>query len=219
MSLPILNSDSHGHGPHPRGMQPMPGGAAAGVALARGRVHEFCGPARVALAVQLMAECAGPVLWICPGWQAERIYPDGVARFADPGRLICARARRPEDILWAMEEALRSGAVPLVVAEMAALPGLTPVRRLNLAAEAGAEAAHHAGRGILPLGVMLTPGDGGAAGAESRWRMRPLPSGSTLLEECGPVWHLTRERARGAPPAEWRLRRDGRGAVLEAAAG
>jgi protein ImuA len=95
------------------------------------------------------------------------------------------------------------------------VPGLTPVRRLNLAAEAGAEAAHHAGRGIVPLGLMLTPGDGGAAGAESRWRMRPLPSGSTLLEESGPVWHLARERARGAPPAEWRLRREGRGAVLE----
>jgi hypothetical protein len=45
--------------------------------------------------------------------------------------------------------------------------------------------------------------------------MRPLPSGSTLLEESGPVWHLARERARGAPPAEWRLRREGRGAVLE----
>lgn len=212
MSLSILSD----HGPRPRGMVPMPGGAAAGIGLARGRLHEFRGPSRVALAVQVMAECAGPVLWITPGWQAERLYPDGVAALADPARLICARARRPEDILWAMEEGLRSGAVPLVVAEVPAAPGLTPVRRLQLAAEAGAEAAHHAGRGIVPLGVMLTGGEAGAAGVESRWRMGPLPATSSLLEERGSVWRLERERARGAGPAAWRLRREGRGAVLEA---
>lgn len=212
MSLSLLSD----HGPRPRGMVPMPGGAAAGIGLARGRLHEFRGPSRVALAVQVMAECAGPVLWITPGWQAERLYPDGVAALADPARLICARARRPEDILWAMEEGLRSGAVPLVVAEVPAAPGLTPVRRLQLAAEAGAEAAHHAGRGIVPLGVMLTGGEAGAAGVESRWRMGPLPATSSLLEERGSVWRLERERARGAGPAAWRLRREGRGAVLEA---
>jgi len=136
-------------------MVPLPGGAASGIGLARGRVHEFRGPSRVALAVQVMAECAGPVIWICPSWMPERIYPDGVAAYADPARLICARARRPEDLLWAMEEALRSGAAGLVVAELPAAPALTPVRRLQLAAEAGAEAAHHAGRGLAPLGVML----------------------------------------------------------------
>ena len=206
-------------GPRDRGMVPMPGGAGLGIGLARGRVHEFRGPSRVALAVQVMGECAGPVLWITPGWQAERLYPAGVADHADPGRLICARARRPEDILWAMEEGLRSGAVPLVVAEMPAAPALTPVRRLQLAAEAGTEAAHHAGRGVVPLGLMLTGGEEVAAGAESRWRMAPLPSGSTLLEEWGPVWRLERERARGAAPAAWRLRREGRGAQLEGVAG
>jgi protein ImuA len=215
MSLPILSE--HGPRPHGRGMVPLPGGVAAGIGLARGRVHEFRGPSRVALAVQVMGECAGPVLWLYPGWQAERLYPDGVAAFADPARLICARVRRPEDALWSMEEALRSGVVGLVVAELPMAPALTPVRRLNLAAEAGAEAAHHAGHGVAPLGLLLTGGEAVAAGAESRWRMAPLPSGSSLLEERGPVWRLERERARGAAPAVWRLSRGAQGAVLEAA--
>lgn len=212
MSLPVLSD--HGARPRGRGMVPLPGGAAAGIGLARGRVHELRGPSRVALAVQVMGECAGPVLWIYPGWQAERLYPDGVAVWADPARLICARARRAEDILWAMEEALRSGAVGLVVAELPAAPALTPVRRLQLAAEAGTEAAHHAGHGVAPLGLLLTGGEAVAAGVESRWRMSPLPSAAALIEERGPVWRLERERARGAEPAVWRLERGAQGAVL-----
>jgi len=102
---------------------------------------------------------------------------------------------------------------------MPAPPALTPVRRLQLAAEAGAEAAHHAGRGLAPLGVMLTGGEGVAAGVESRWRMAPLPSGSSLREEGGPVWRLGRGRGGGAVPAVWRLSRERGRAVLEGVTG
>ena len=201
MSLPILLD----HRPT-RPMQLLPGGPAQGLALVRGRVHEFCGPARTALAAMVMERCEGPVLWIFPGWLAERIYPDGLSEFADPARLIMACARRPEDILWAAEEGLRSGAAPLVVAELPSAPALTPVRRLNLAAETGAATAHH-WRRIAPLGLLLTPGDGGAQGAESRWHIDVAPSASTLLERHL-AWTLSRRRARDAPPADWHLIRD-----------
>ena len=200
------------------GLAPWPAGAQERPERPRLRdwLQQQLAGSRVALAVMLMAECAGTVIWVCPGWQAERLFPDGLAGFVDPARLIFARARRPEDILWTLEEVLRSGAAPLVVAEVTSPPALTPVRRMNLAAEAGMEAARLAGR-PAPLGLMLVPGDGGAAGAESRWRRAPMPSGSALLEECGPVWRLERERARGAAPAVWRLSRGAQGAVLEAA--
>ena len=205
MPLPILDS----HGPRPRPTQPLPAGVEPG--LARARVHEVCGPARRTFAAMLMGLCDGPVLWIAPGWMPERLYPCGLRDFADPSRLIMARARRPEDILWTMEEALRSGAIPLVLAELPEPPGLTPVRRLHLAAEAGAEAARHRGR-LAPLGLMLTPGDGGAQGVESRWRLTDAPSPSGLLER-GLAWRLDRLRARMAPPAAWSLARTGRGPV------
>ena len=208
MSLPILDQfGPRGGSGSARAKQPFAGA----LALARGRVHELCGPARVVLAALLMARTTGPVLWIAPAWRGERIYPDGLAAFADPGRLLMAQARRDEDILWAMEEALRSGALPLVVAEMASVPALTPVRRLNLAAESGAEAATTR-RGLAPLGVMLTPGAGGAAGVESRWRMGFAPSASSLTER-GEAWWLERERARGEGPAAFALRRMRRGEV------
>jgi hypothetical protein len=131
MSLPI-----HHHAPsRPDAVQLLAGD----LTLRRGRVHEFCGPSRAMLAALVMAKSAGPVVWIRPGWVPERLNTAGLQPLADPARLILAQADRDEGLLWAMEESLRSGAAPLVVAECLAPPGLTPIRRLHLAAEAGAE--------------------------------------------------------------------------------
>ena len=209
MVLP-LRRDSDGRKALPE--QALPGGI--GLTLKRGRVHELCGASRTCLAALILALSEGPVIWISPGWQVERIYPPGLRDLADPGRLILARARRPEDLLWAMEEALRSGAAPIVLADLPALPALTPVRRLHLACEAGAEAARHNGH-LTPLGLILTPDGGGAQGVESRWQMAASPSGSTLLDGKG-AWTLRRLRARMAPPAAWTLTRDAAGQVSAA---
>jgi protein ImuA len=189
------------------------------LSLLRGRVHEACGPARRSLAAFLMSYSEGPVLWVQPGWQPERLFPGGLVEFADPGRVIFALARRPEDLLWSVEEALRSGAVPLVLADLPAAPGLTPVRRLHLAAEAGAERA----RGLrpAPLALLMTPGTGGAAGVETRWHMAPVPGDGPVLASPHPAsanWQLTRLRARMAPPANWRVTRQEQGQITIAPA-
>jgi len=188
-------------GPSPRPVWPLPGGV--GLGLARGRVHEVCGPARWTLAAMLMALGQGPVIWIAPGWQGERLHAPGLAAFADPGRVIFVNGRRPEDLLWAAEEALRSGTVPLVVVDLTAPPALTPVRRLHLAAEAGAEGAHRHGH-PPPLGVLMTPGAGGAQGVQRRWHLAPGPGTSALLNHRA-AWRLDRLRARMEPPASWTL--------------
>lgn len=202
MSLPIHLQAR----PRPHDLQPLAGD----LALRRARLHEFCGPSRRMLAAGVMARSEGPVVWIRPGWGPERLNAAGLQPLANPARLLLVRADRDEAALWAAEEALRSGAVPLVVVETAAVPGLTPVRRLHLAAGAGAEAAHRDG-GTAPLGLILTPGQGGAPGVESRWHLEPLPS-RTLLWSDEAAWTLTCLRARLAPPARWRLRRINGGA-------
>ncbi len=206
MSLPI-HHDLHGPRPYP--VQPFPGGL--GLGLLRGRVHEFCGPARVALAAMILRESQGTVIWIAPNWQSDRLYTAGLVAYADPARLIFARAQRAEDLLWSAEEALRSGVAPIVVAELPEPPGLTPVRRLHLAAEAGSDLARHRGH-LPPLGLILTPAMGGAQGVESRWHLAARPSGTTLITDRA-AWTLSRLRARMEPPAAWAVTREAGGRI------
>ena len=166
-----------------------------GMSLPLARAHELCGNARRFLAALVAARCQGSVVWISSAWSAERLNAEAASRLFDPGRILFVEPSRDEDILWCMEEALRSGAAPLVVADIPAPPALTPVRRLHLAAEAGAAVSD-----TWPLGLLLTPGFGGAQGIETRWH---------IAAQHGPgnacAWRLDRLRARAEPPQSWRM--------------
>ncbi|MEM6588725.1 MAG: hypothetical protein AAF641_09785 [Pseudomonadota bacterium] len=165
-----------------------------GITLPQARAHEVCGNARWLFALMVAGALKGPVFWITPTWQAETLNPEGMLTLADPGRFTFISARRAEDALWTLEEVLRSGAVPLVVAEMPEPPAMTPVRRLHLAAETGARDGQ-----CTPLALLLTPGQGGAPGIETRWHM------AQNHEADARAWRLSRLRARTAPPQKWEL--------------
>ena len=164
------------------------------ISLPAARVHEACGRARRCFAMMLASKTAGHIYWITPAWLPDQLNCEGVRRFIDPARITHLHPGRPEDVLWCMEEILRSGAVPLVVADIPGLPGLTQVRRMHLAAERGLH------EGICqPVGLLLTPGAGGAQGVESRWQMEP----DHKVGSEG--WSLERVRARTAPQKRWRI--------------
>ncbi len=171
----------------------------------RARAHEACGPARRSFALWLAAAISGPILWVVPRWQAEQLNPDGIAPFTDPTRFLFVRPTRTEDLLWATEEILRSGAAGLVVSELPAPPPMTPIRRLHLAAEQGGTGS------AAPLALLLTPDQGGCAGIESRWHMSPAhrPDTSAPVPQGLQRWHLQRLRARTLPPKSWQLQRAG----------
>lgn len=170
---------------------------ARGLQLPRGRAHEITGRSRIVLALYVARRTLGEVLWLQLAWTKDRLNGDGVAPIMDPCRLVIGRGRGAMDLLWCAEEALRSGLVPLVVAELPAPPSLTAVRRLHLAAEAGAAA-----RGMAPLALLLTPEPGGTAGIETRWRLVPAPGWAV---DGRPRWELRRLRARMAPEATWEM--------------
>ncbi len=171
------------------------------IALAQARVHEASGPARRSFAIWLAARTQGPVFWIAPAWAGTQLNSEGVSSWLDPARLLFVSPKRSEDLLWTMEEILRSGAVALAVVDLPGLPSLTQVRRMHLAAETGSTEGSH-----MPLGLLLTPGQGGAAGVESRWHLR------SAHQRGQDRWTLERLRARTAPPKTWHLyRTDQRG--------
>ena len=169
--------------------------------LARAALHEVIGggsgdaPAQgfsAALAARLI-EGRGPALWCLARGD---LHGPGLGVFGlDPDRLIVVRARRDADVLWAMEEGLRSGAVGAVLGEARALD-LTAGRRLQLAARAG---------GVTCLA--LRPGDAAYApgAALTRWRVAaaPAPRGDGLPGPGFARWEVALLRCRGATPRHW----------------
>jgi protein ImuA len=166
---------------------------APGVALAWGRVHEITGPARRTLAAMICGAGQGTALWFRPAWDPARICPQGFARLGDPGRVLFADCARGPDVLWGMEEALRSGAVGVVLGEVVAPPDLRQIRRLHLAA---AEGAARAGRGVLGVVMQHDRAESAIAGVETRWALAP---------DRGGGWRITRLRARGGGVESWVL--------------
>jgi protein ImuA len=181
----------------------LPGGG-----LARGALHEICGRGGAAEeAAEPAAFLAGilarlvprrPVLW-CLG-RAD-LYAPGLGRFGlAPERLILARVRNEAELLWAMEEGLRSRALAAVVGEVETLPG-TAGRRLQLAAEASGIAAFalRRRRCAAPEAADAQP-----TAAMTRWRIAALPS--HLADEPGigeMLWSVELLRCRGGVPRHW----------------
>ena len=167
--------------------------------MAPARVHEATGRGRLAFALALAGGLSGPVLWVQDARGRDGLYAPGLAAFLDPARIVVARPTGPLPVLQAAEEALRSGAVPLVVAELAEAPDLTASRRLQLAAGTGG------GRGLC-----LIPGERlRTNAAETRWRVEPVQGADALQR-----WEIIKNK-RGRLGA-WTVRWTGR-AFVEAA--
>lgn len=160
--------------------------------LRRARVHEACGPGAHAFAAVACALGHGPVLWVLERWRHEQINPQGFAAIADPTRLLIARAADQGEALAVAEEALRDGAVPLVVVELSQPLGLTAGRRLQLAAKAG-----------NATGLCLIAKDMGSNAAQTRWHAAPVfdVSDSTLMR-----WQLIKNKS--GTLGDWHVRWD-----------
>jgi protein ImuA len=117
---------------------------------------------------------------------------------------VVVRAPRDAEILWAMEEGLRSPGILAVVGEVGSLPAVAS-RRLQLAAERTGTIAF----------LLRRWRDGGQAARErvlpnaavTRWRITALPSKPPRGEPgVGPSrWRVELLRCRGGEPRCWEM--------------
>jgi protein ImuA len=120
-------------------------------------------------------------------------------------RLIHVAAKTPEDLLFALEEGVRCRDLAFVIGELAGNPralDFTASRRLSLAAE----------RHGVPLMLVRLDAARDLGSARMRWQVRSAPSPAPRWNAFAPgppAWRAELFRARGHPPGEWILRRDG----------
>lgn len=149
------------------------------------RVHEVCGHSAISFAAIVAAGLSGNILWIRERWRPEGMSPQGLGAFFDLSRLVLAEVVNQTETLAVAEEALRDGAVPLVIMDLSAALTLVTGRRLQLAAQAGRS-----------TGLCLIPEGMGSPAAETRWRCTSLPEpephhkDSTLQE-----WELIKNKS------------------------
>lgn len=148
--------------------------------LREARVHEVCGPGVVSFAAVAAAR-VGAVLWVREAWQTEVLNPVGLSTFFEPSKLLLAQTKDQTETLAIAEEALKDGALPLVIIEISRPLDLREGRRLQLAAQAGKS-----------TGLCLIPEGMGSNAAETRWRCAPVfdADDSTLM-----CWEIIKNKS------------------------
>ena len=147
-------------------------------------------------------QAARPLFFILPRYGLRRhgrLHGHGLRALGlDPARFVLVETAHRRDALWAMEEALRSGA-PAAIAGAIDKLDLKSSQRLHLAAT----------ENRLPL-FLLRPaspaahGEGWASAAATRWR---VGQAKAALDRFGllarPCWRLRLERCRNGRPGDW----------------
>ncbi len=170
--------------------------------LGQAGVHEICegrhGDLAALTGFALMAAHLreGPVLWVSQfGLMRDhgRVLQAGLEPFgarADRPQILVAAQKRIE-VLWTVEEAIRSGAVGTVIAELDGAD-FTASRRLALASS----------RYGCPALLLMPSAREGATAATARWRVSPRPSAPNRFDASAPGFarfQAVLERSRQSP--------------------
>lgn len=164
------------------------------------------------LLVRLQRSRPGPVLWAAPAREIFRLgiaYPLGLAAFGfDPARLHYLTVDKTQDVLWAVEEALASGALAGVIGILPAKDksyDFTASRRLSLRA---------ASSGVTALVVRHHASEDKPTAAVTRWSIAAQPSspqqrqGLSLPGLGRPRWSVKLTRCKRGRPRDWSVEWD-----------
>lgn len=148
------------------------------------RVHEATGPSAAAFALIRGVSARANLMWVRPGWGTKSVFPDGLAGLLPPNLLLIAETGREVDRLAIAEEALRDGAIPLVVIEITRPLNLREGRRLQLAAKAGGT-----------TGLCLIPEGMGSGAAETRWHCAPVFAADGAEDSTLMRWEIKKNKS------------------------
>lgn len=202
--------------PHPSAASDHPPAPTCGLEEAAAAApQDWAAAAAFALDRARGTDLARPVLVAVTGdWRRERgrLSARGLATLGlDPARLILVEAPRAIDALWALEEALKSGAVAGGVATVEHAD-FVATRRLDFAARAGRA------NGVL----LRTAGANDLSVARLRWRIGAEPSGDNPFDPQAPGPMRLRcalTRRRSGPLGTWVMEQDDETHRLRLAAG
>lgn len=169
-----------------------------------GAVHEFlsdgmevltAGSGFIAGLLSALMQNKGTALWISA---SRKIFPPALKSFGvHPDRFIFVDVRKEKDVMWAMDEALKCGALTAVVGEMRDM-SFTESRRLQLAVEHSRVTGFVLRNNLRKINTTA---------CVSRWRIRSLPS-ETIDNMPGigsPKWNVELLRIRNGKPGTWQV--------------
>jgi protein ImuA len=169
-----------------------------------GCVHEFlsagveAGAATSGFVAGLLAPLmvqGGAALWISAG---RTLFPPALKHYGlQPDRFIFVDLNKEQDVLWAMDEALKCGALTAVVGELQDM-SFTASRRLQLAVESSQVTGFVLRRNYRKVNPTA---------CVSRWNITPLPS-TTADDLPGvgyPQWKVELLRIRNGRPGVWNV--------------
>ncbi|MDX1737410.1 MAG: hypothetical protein R3261_04190 [Alphaproteobacteria bacterium] len=155
-------------------------------------VHAIAGSVSICFLLKLLAQLpnqpeTSTLLWCRSAKASEVPYgPVFHQNQIDTEGVIFVQCKTDKDLLWTMEEALRSNALDLVIGEPEKAIDLTASRRLQLAAETGGS-----------MGILLSLGDLVPCppnGLFSRWHISPAEDENL---------HIDLQRIRSGKPQSW----------------
>jgi protein ImuA len=167
-----------------------------------GAVHEFfCTDSEsnsasygfIAGIVSSLMKTNTPSIWIS---SSKLIFPTSLKSFGiDPDKIIFIQSKRSKEILWVVEEALKSNSVSAVVGEINEISFLES-RRLQLAVEQS-----------KVTGFLLRQNPKNlATSCVTRWRVTPIPSEKKSIPGIGfPKWNVELLKVRNGKPGRWQM--------------
>jgi protein ImuA len=165
-------------------------------------LHEFLcanmeeGAASAAFISGLLAKLMqgnGVALWI---GTSRTLYPPALKAFGiRPEAIIFLDLKKEKEVCWALEEALKCGALSAVVGELKEL-SFTESRRIQLAIESSG----------VPCFVLRRNARAGTTTAVTRWQVRPAASSAGDMPGIGhPRWQVQLLRVRNGRAGSWNI--------------